>query len=144
MNGVGDNNFAPKDMFTAEQAITVLLRVYNGFKSGSLIKVTDKNGNIILDERDITSCNKVNKHTSTDDGWSIEIILTNEGREKLKKATKHIVQYAGYMLIVFDNTVVSSPSVMTEIDCESVIVTGIYTEEIKNAINKVVVLENKD
>lgn len=29
MNGVGNNNFAPKDPYTREQSITTMLRLYN-------------------------------------------------------------------------------------------------------------------
>ena len=31
MNGVGDNKFAPQELYTTEQAITTLVRVYNNF-----------------------------------------------------------------------------------------------------------------
>ena len=33
MSGVGDNKFAPKDLYTAEQAIATLVRIHNNFES---------------------------------------------------------------------------------------------------------------
>ena len=33
MSGVGDNRFAPKDLYTAEQAIATLVRIHNHFES---------------------------------------------------------------------------------------------------------------
>ena len=38
MNGVGNNNFAPKDNYTTEQAIATLVRVYRGAEAAGVIE----------------------------------------------------------------------------------------------------------
>ncbi len=37
MKGVGDNRFAPKELYTTEQAIATLVRVYNNFSKSNVI-----------------------------------------------------------------------------------------------------------
>ena len=42
MNGVGNNNFAPKSTYTVEQAIVTLVRIYNRAKASGLFKTKEK------------------------------------------------------------------------------------------------------
>lgn len=144
MKGVGSNRFAPKDNLTTEQAITTVLRVYNVFKNNSVLKFVDKDGNIILTQNDIVSCNTAYNEIipGTGEEWYVEIILTSEAREKFKKATKYISKYAeNYISVIVDNSVVSEPRVMEEIDSESVLVMGEFTEESAKAFKDVICLE---
>ena len=46
MNGVGDNRFAPQDLYTTEQAVATLVRVYNNFAKSNNIS----NAENVVDE----------------------------------------------------------------------------------------------
>ncbi len=47
MNGVGDNRFAPQDLYTTEQAVATLVRVYNNFAKSNDIS----NAENLVDEK---------------------------------------------------------------------------------------------
>lgn len=140
MRGVGDNRFAPKETYTAEQAVVTCLRVYNAIKDNSVLKFVDKDDNIILTENDVSSCEAVFGELVRDVGkeWYLDIALTNDGREKFRKATKIIKNYyENYIAVIFGDSVISKPTVIDEIDSESVILTGAFTEESVKALENI-------
>lgn len=141
MNGVGDNKFAPIDTYTVEQAVTTVLRVYNAFKDVCVLKFVDKDDNIILTEDDIVSCNAKYGEISLDgiEEWHLEVVFTSDAREKFKRATKHISKCAeNYITITYENSIISMPRVMAEIDSESVLITGSFTEESAKTLEDVI------
>jgi preprotein translocase subunit SecD len=134
MKGTGDNRFCPQNTYTAEEAIVTVLRAYNAVENTCILKFVDKDGNVILTKDDIVSCDTVYGEifTNEPETWCIEFFLTTDGREKLKKATKIISGYFSgdnYLAIVYENSIISKPHVMEEIDSESVIIVGDFTEE---------------
>lgn len=138
MRGVGDNRFAPKDTYTTEQAITTVLRVYHAFemekKSNSMLKFIDKDDNIIITEYDVVSCD-VKYEKLQENGpkeWYVEITLTSDAQETFKNATKQISGYAdgdNFIAILFHDVVISVPRVMEEINADTILITGAFTEE---------------
>lgn len=163
MNGVGENKFAPKDTYTTEQAIATVVRVYEaqsantGIIGGAdgptdimvssdaefVLKVIDKDGNVILNDNDILSCNAMNRKI-TEYGeleWYLELMLSEEGRNKFKEATKRVSEYpAGenYLAFLVNDQVITNPAVMAEIDSEGMFITGDFTEESAKALETVI------
>lgn len=99
------------------------------------IQFRDYEDNVILDANDILSCSakyEVLNSSSGKEEYFLEIKLNDQGREKFKNATKRISQLSGeynYMAIFVLNDCISMPRVMSEIDSDTVIVTGSFTAE---------------
>lgn len=141
MKGVGDGRFAPKDTYTVEQAIVTVLRIHNAFKDSCVLKFEDSNGNIFLTEDDLVSCNAVcgdiNEYGGKD--WYLSMDLTGEAQIKFKNVTKMISESSErYISISFENSVISKPLVYSEMDSESVFITGAFTEERVKALESVI------
>jgi len=154
MKGVGNNNFAPQDNYTTEQAIVTLVRVYAnsgvsknviGGADGAtdivvssdaeyVLKVIDKDGNIILNNNDILSC-EVRWMPRPEDGPSagvvtgiaLELKLTEKARANFKEATKRISEDPNgecYVKVLVDGIEIARPTVAGEIDTDEILVSG--------------------
>ena len=154
MKGVGNNNFAPQDNYTTEQAIVTLVRVYAnsgvsknviGGADGAtdivvssdaeyVLKVIDKDGNIILNNNDILSC-EVRWMPRPEDGPSagvvtgiaLELKLTEKARANFKEATKRISEDPNgecYVKVLVDGIEIARPTVAGEIDSDEILVSG--------------------
>lgn len=132
MKGIGDNKFAPQETYTAEQAITTLLRVYNAFENDRKLMFVDKDGNVILTDEDVASCTAIYGEISAERSeWYVELTLTPDGQEKYRKATKIISQYTNNQISVFFNgTEIAAPKIMDEMNSDSILITGDFTEQL--------------
>lgn len=132
MKGIGDNRFAPKDRITTEQAVVTVMRVYDVLNSG--VQFKDKDGNVLLTEDDILSCEvKCESIFENDDSsWFVELSFSREGQEKFKSATAVISKYMpgeNYISITLNGSIISQPIVADMIDSDIVIISGNFSEE---------------
>ena len=87
------------------------------------MKLVDKDGNIILTERDVIECRRY-EFSPQGTGpavmvQAIDVYITDEGREKLKTATKKIAEYPpeeNHISVLLDDEEVYKMSVYAEID----------------------------
>ena len=126
MVGTSDTQFSPQDEYTAEQAIATILRLYEKSEckiEKSVLKLVDKDGNIILTEKDVIECRRY-EFSPQGSGpavmvQAIDVYITDEGRENLKMATKKIAKYStdeNYISVLIDDEEEYKMSVYDELD----------------------------
>lgn len=126
MIGTSETEFSPQDEYTAEQAIATILRLYEKSEckiEKSVLKLVDKDGNIILTEKDVIECRRY-EFSPQGSGpavmvQAIDVYITDEGRENLKMATKKIAKYStneNYISVLIDGEEVYKMNVYDEID----------------------------
>lgn len=126
MIGTSETEFSPQDEYTAEQAIATILRLYEKSErkiEKSVLKLVDKDGNIILTEKDVIECRRY-EFSPQGSGpavmvQAIDVYITDEGRENLKMATKKIAKYStdeNYISVLIDDEEVYKMSVYDELD----------------------------
>lgn len=113
--------------------------------SSSNLKLTDYKENVLLTDTDIK---KVSVEQDTDNSpYYILLKFTKEGKSKFKKATSEVAKIAppnNHINIVIDNSIISSPTITQEIDTDSCMISGKFSQEevkdferqINYAINK--------
>ena len=126
MIGISETEFSPQDEYTAEQAIATILRLYEKSEckiEKSVLKLVDKDGNIILTEKDVIECRRY-EFSPQGSGpavmvQAIDVYITDEGRENLKMATKKIAKYStdeNYISVLIDDEEEYKMSVYDELD----------------------------
>lgn len=126
MIGTSETEFSPQDEYTAEQAIATILRLYEKSEckiEKSVLKLVDKDGNIILTEKDVIECRRY-EFSPQGSGpavmvQAIDVYITDEGRENLKMATKKIAKYStdeNYISVLIDDEEEYKMSVYDELD----------------------------
>ena len=126
MIGTSETEFSPQDEYTAEQAIATILRLYEKSEckiEKSVVKLVDKDGNIILTEKDVIECRRY-EFSPQGTGpavmvQAIDTYITDEGNEKLKTATNKIAEYLpgkNYISVLIDGEEVYKMNVYDEID----------------------------
>ncbi len=93
-------------------------------RPGSLI-FQDSSGNIVLEGTDVADA-QAGYYTNSMQNQEpvVELTLTEAGREKFAEATKKAAPTRDIIYIIFDNAVVSAPSVNAEITDGQAIITG--------------------
>ncbi|MBO5452408.1 MAG: S-layer homology domain-containing protein [Clostridia bacterium] len=143
MKGTWDNKFAPQGTYTTEQAIVTVLRIYNAFNNSSAFKILDKEGNVVITADDLVSCDVKRGETSAgNEEWYVELVFNDEAREKFRRVTKIVSEYdKSYLSVMVGDSIISSPHVPYEMDSDTVMIAGEFTEEVArsftNAINSV-------
>lgn len=103
------------------------------------IKFTDYNDNVLLTGADIQNANA--EQNTDNNSYYILLEFTNEGKNKFRKATSDVAKISppnNHMNIVIDNSTVSSPTVTQEVDSDSCIISGAFSqEEAKNLENQI-------
>ena len=118
--------FSPKEEYTAEQAIATILRLYKKSESKiekTVLKLVDKDNNILLTEEDVIECKRY-EFSPQGTGpavmvQAIDTYITDEGNEKLKTATNKIAEYLpgeNYISVLIDGEEVYKMNVYDEID----------------------------
>lgn len=108
---------------------------YGRDKNEHSIQFMDHESNVILDANDILSCeakHEILNDLSGEEEYFLEIKLKDSGREKFRNATKRISELEPenrYISILVMNSCISAPRVSAEIDSDTVIITGAFTEE---------------
>ena len=100
--------------------------------------VTYKSNNIILTGKDLKSTTAV--ASNTDDLYSLEFTLTEEGKEKLAKATEEILKAPEgetYVKVIFGE-IIAKPKVVAKIDSEKFVVQGQFNKSKAEAIVKAI------
>lgn len=126
MIGTSETEFSPQDEYTVEQAIATILRLYEKSEckiEKSVLKLVDKDGNIILTEKDVIECRRY-EFSPQGTGpavmvQAIDTYITDEGNEKLKTATNKIAEYLpgeNYISVLIDGEEVYKMNVYDEID----------------------------
>ena len=126
MIGTSETEFSPKDEYTTEQAIATILRLYEKSDSKiekTVLKLVDKDNNILLTEEDVIECKRY-EFSPQGTGpavmvQAIDTYITDEGNEKLKTATNKIAEYLpgeNYISVLIDGEEVYKMNVYDEID----------------------------
>ena len=126
MIGTSETEFSPKDEYTTEQAIATILRLYEKLDSKiekTVLKLVDKDNNILLTEEDVIECKRY-EFSPQGTGpavmvQAIDTYITDEGNEKLKTATNKIAEYLpgeNYISVLIDGEEVYKMNVYDEID----------------------------
>lgn len=126
MIGTSETEFSPKEEYTAEQAIATILRLYKKSESKiekTVLKLVDKDNNILLTEEDVIECKRY-EFSPQGTGpavmvQAIDTYITDEGNEKLKTATNKIAEYLpgeNYISVLIDGEEVYKMNVYDEID----------------------------
>lgn len=126
MIGTSETEFSPQDKYTAEQAIATILRLYKKSDSKiekTVLKLVDKDNNILLTEEDVIECKRY-EFSPQGTGpavmvQAIDTYITDEGNEKLKTATNKIAEYLpgeNYISVLIDGEEVYKMNVYDEID----------------------------
>jgi len=126
MIGTSETEFSPQDEYTTEQTIATILRLYEKSEckiEKSVLKLVDKDGNIILTEKDVIECRRY-EFSPQGSGpavmvQAIDVYITDEGRKNLKMATKKIAKYStdeNYISVLIDDEEVYKMSVYDELD----------------------------
>ncbi|MBO5453634.1 MAG: S-layer homology domain-containing protein [Clostridia bacterium] len=126
MIGTSETEFSPQDEYTAEQAIATILRLYEKSKckiEKAVLKLVDKDCNIILTEKDVIECRRYEFSPQSSGPavmvQAIDVYITDEGRENLKMATKKIAKYStdeNYISVLIDDEEIYKMSVYDELD----------------------------
>ena len=120
--------------------------IYIGYmltSGSSILQFVDKDNNVIITENDIISCTAVPDDSNNDiyKMWCIELSLSDEGKTKLKDATKIIVEYPegdNYISIKILGEMISAPRVMHEIDSDKIIISGGFTQQSAKELEKTI------
>ena len=107
MKGVGDNKFAPQDLYTTEQAITTLVRVYNNFANADNISNAK---NLVNEKFMILSLPWGEKweNIKMQDIFSQANIVVNDGnRFAVELENVEFLGVTGKMLLVFSGSTAS-------------------------------------
>lgn len=126
MIGTSETEFSPQDKYTGEQAIATILRLYKKSDSKiekTVLKLVDKDNNILLTEEDVIECKRY-EFSPQGTGpavmvQAIDTYITDEGNEKLKTATNKIAEYLpgeNYISVLIDGEEVYKMNVYDEID----------------------------
>ncbi len=142
MEGTSKTEFSPKEAYTAQEAIASVLRLYDKTENKipeNVFELADKDGNVILTENDVEDL----KSYSLSDGEqnkSVEICITEAGREKLKEATRKISQYpdgGNFVVIHIDGKEEFRMNLHTELDSDSFVISGSETPKVSYAEQRI-------
>ena len=126
MIGTSETEFSPQDEYTAEQAIATILRLYkkadNKIKK-PILKLVDKDGNILLTEKDIAWCEGYTYNPQGPSGGalgqSIKFYIVDEAIADFTEATKRISEYPSgenFISVLLDDVVIHNAPLYKELD----------------------------
>ena len=134
MIGTSETEFSPQDEYTAEQAIATILRLYEKSEckiEKSVLKLVDKDGNIILTEKDIAWCEGYTYNPQGPSGGalgqSIKFYIVDEAIADFTEATKRISEYPSgenFISVLLDDIVIHNAPLYKELDSGYFVISG--------------------
>ena len=107
-------------------------------KPGSLIFV-DMEGNVVLSGTDIAEAQPATQQDSMGNSeFVVALTMTKEGTEKFAEATRKAAPNQDIIYIVYDDEVVSAPSVQTEITDGQCVIQGMASYEEAESLSSVI------
>lgn len=91
------------------------------------ISIVDPDNNVILTKADIIEARVEADRVNDETVIVVVLVLTEEGRNKFAIATEALI--GGQLSILIGEDIISSPTVMSKIDTESVLISGNYSLE---------------
>ena len=134
MIGTSETEFSPQDKYTGEQAIATILRLYK--KSDikiekTVLKLVDKDGNILLTEKDIAWCEGYTYNPQGPSGGalgqSIKFYIVDEAIADFTEATKRISEYPSgenFISVLLDDIVIHNAPLYKELDSGYFVISG--------------------
>ena len=126
MIGTSETEFSPQDEYTAEQAIATILRLYKKADNKiekPILKLIDKDGNILLTEKDIAWCEGYTYNPQGPSGGalgqSIKFYIVVEAIADFTEATKRISEYPSgenFISVLLDDVVIHNAPLYKELD----------------------------
>ena len=134
MIGTSETEFSPQDKYTAEQAIATILRLYKKSESkieNPVLKLVDKDGNILLTEKDIAWCEGYTYNPQGPSGGalgqSIKFYIVDEAIADFTEATKRISEYPSgenFISVLLDDIVIHNAPLYKELDSGYFVISG--------------------
>ena len=107
-------------------------------KPGSLIFV-DMEGNVVLSGTDIAEAQPATQQNSMGNSeFVVALTMTKEGTEKFAEATRKAAPNQDIIYIIYDDEVVSAPSVQTEITDGQCVIQGMASYEEAESLSSVI------
>lgn len=142
---VVDSNMNQVGTFKSMDEAKAQLKDKSASSSGNtsyarILKFVDCNNNILLDRNDIEEVNveaNEQQNGNDDSTYCVVFKFTADGRKKFKKATADISQIPkpnNHINIMIDDTIISSPTVSQEVDSETCILSGTFSEDEANEL----------
>ncbi len=102
---------------------------------GTALTIRNSQGDILMENQDFKKV-YAKKNAERED-YYLELLMTEEGREKFSEATADNVGMPLYVLIGVE--IISAPTVQQKIESESVIITGDFDkEDIINFVDRII------
>ena len=101
-------------------------------KPGSLVFCTDSSdpeGTKVIDGNQVKDAQPAMTKDNGSYNYQVSLTLTDEGREAFSKATEELASSRGRIYIMYDNEVISAPSVNEHIDSAMCSITGMESYE---------------
>lgn len=101
-------------------------------KPGSLVFCTDSSdpeGTKVIDGNQVKDAQPAMTKDNGSYNYQVSLTLTDEGRESFSKATEELASSRGRIYIMYDNEVISAPSVNEHIDSAMCSITGMESYE---------------
>jgi hypothetical protein len=103
---------------------------YGTKDNGNVVNITDKDGNVIISDKDIVSCESGTVTPKSDKGgttavmiYYLRIGITDEARQRYKEATKKISEYPdgeNYLNVTVSGLNVNKSVIYSEMDTNTV------------------------
>ena len=126
---------------------------YGSMDNGSVVNITDKDGNVLISDKDIVSCESGAVSSQPDKGgttavmvYYLQIGITDEARERFKEATKKISEYPNgenYLNVTVSGLHVNTSYIYSEMDTHTISLSSsaggsVFYNYIERLINRVV------
>ena len=126
---------------------------YGGKDNGNVVNITDKDGNVIISDKDIVSCESGATTPKSDKGGTVAVMtyylqigITDEARQRFKAATKKISEYPdgeNYLNVTVSGLDVNKSVIYAEMDTNTISLSsalggGMFYFHIKQIIDKFV------
>jgi len=129
---------------------------YGSMDNGSIVNITDKDGNVLISDKDIISCES-GVASPTDNAsaavisYYLQIGITDEARQCFKEATKKISKYPdgeNYLNVTVSGLNVNTSYIHSEMDTNTIRFSsstggGIFYNYIEQLIGRVIFLNNQ-
>ena len=131
---------------------------YGSMDNGSVVNITDKDGNVLISDKDIVSCESGVVSPQSDKGGTTAVIsyylqigITDEARERFKEATMKISEYPNgenYLNVTVSGLNVNTSFIYSEMDTNTISFSsstggGIFYNYIEQLIDRVIFLNNQ-
>lgn len=131
---------------------------YGSMDNGSVVNITDKDGNVLISDKDIVSCESGVVSPQSDKGGTTAVIsyylqigITDEARKRFKEATMKISEYPNgenYLNVTVSGLKVNTSFIYSEMDTNIISLSsttggGIFYNYVKQLIDRVISLNNQ-